>query len=159
MNRAQLLHQLLKGKLLCLMILMNLFSLKSYSQTPERGETVAYINKILGDRYRVTCKNTTLVVSFYNENGEIVREDKVPTMDLDLKITYEPEDGLLCIPCMKDQPECLTRVLTLQKIKKGYGRFSIPVKDEKAFNSLKIAFEHLIRATSENGYKEAVILD
>ena len=60
---------------------------------------------------------------------------------------------------MKDQPECLTRLLTLQKIKKGYGRLSIPVKDEKMFSSLKIAFEHLIRATSENGYKEAVILD
>lgn len=159
MNRAQLLHRLLPGKLLCIIILMNLFSVKSYSQTPERGETIAYINKILGDRYQVTCKNTTLVVTFYNENGEVVRQDKVPTPDLDLKITYEPEDGLLCIPCMKDQPECLTRVLTLQKIKKGYGRFSVPVKDEKAFNSLKIAFEHLIRATSENGYKEAVVLD
>jgi hypothetical protein len=138
---------------------MNLFSDISYSQTPERGETIAYINKVLGDRYKVTCKNTTLLVSFYNEKGEIVREDKVPTPDLDLKITYEAEVGLLCIPCMKDQPECLTRLLTLQKIKKGYGRLSIPVKDEKMFSSLKIAFEHLIRATSENGYKEAVILD
>ncbi|MBK7964073.1 MAG: hypothetical protein IPK10_01275 [Bacteroidetes bacterium] len=110
---------------------MNLFSLKSYSQTPERGETVAYINKILGDRYRVTCKNTTLVVTFYNENGEIVREDKVPTPDLDLKITYEAEDGLLCIPCMKDQPECLTRVLTLQKIKKDMGVSVFRLKTKK----------------------------
>lgn len=138
---------------------MNLFSVKSYSQIPERGVTVAYINKILGDRYRVTCKNTTLVVTFYNENGEVVREDKVPTPDLQLKIIYEAEEGLLCIPCNLDQPECLTRVLTLQKIKKGYGRFSIPVKDEKTYNSLKIAFEHLIRATSENGYNETVVFD
>ena len=119
---------------------MNLFSDISYSQTPERSETIAYINKVLGDRYKVTCKNTTLLVSFYNEKGEVVREDKVPTPDLDLKITYEVEVGLLCIPCMKDQPECLTRLLTLQKIKKGYGRLSIPVKDEKMFSSLKIAF-------------------
>lgn len=159
MNRDTLLLPLMKGKLLYLVILMNLFSVISYSQTPERGETVAYINKVLGDRYKVTLKNTNLIVTFYNENGEMVREDKVPTPDLDLTITYEAEDGLLCIPCMTDQPECLTRVLTLQKIKKGYGRLSIPVKDEKAFRSLKIAFEHLIRATSENGYKEAVTFD
>lgn len=159
MNRVQLLHVLLKGKLLCLIVLMNLFSAKSYSQIPERGATIAYINKVLGDRYQVTCKSTTLVVTFYNEKGEVMREDKVPTPDLDLKITYEKEDGLLCIPCMLDQPECVTRVLTLQKIKKGYGRFSIPVQDEKAFHSLKIAFEHLIRSTSENGYHETVVFD
>ncbi len=155
----QLLATALKSKLLLALAVMNLFSSVSYSQSPGKSETVAFINKVLGDRTRVELKSGTLFVSFYNENGEMVREDKAPTPDLDLAITYEPEDNLLCIPCMKDQPDCVTRVLVVQKVKRGYGRLSIPVKDEKTFLSLQKAFGHLIRITSENGYKDAITLE
>lgn len=150
---------LLKGKLLLLVVLMNLFSSVSYSQSPGKAETVAFINSILGQRTQVELKGGTLFVTFRDENGKIFREDKVPTPDLDLTINYEEEGKLLVIPCMQDQPECVTRVLVVQKIKRGYGRLSIPVQSEKEFYSLKKAFDHLIRTTSENGYKDAVTLD
>lgn len=158
-QRSNSISRLLNGKLLLLLAGMSLFSTISYSQTPNKTETVTYINSILGERTLVELKGGTLFVSFRDENNKVVREDKVPTYDLDLKITFEAEGGLLCIPCMKDQPECLTRTLVVQKVKRGYGRLSIPIRDEKQFESLRKAFDHLIRITSEDGYKEAVILD
>lgn len=148
-----------KSKLHWLLGLMSLFCTLSYSQTPAKEETVAYINRMLGEQTKVELKGGTLFVTFRDENNKVVREDKVPTPDLDLKITYEQEGGLLCIPCFRDQPECVTRVLVVQKIKRGYGRLSIPVRSEKDFESLKKAFDHLIRITSEDGYKDAITLD
>jgi hypothetical protein len=147
------------GKLQCLLALMSLFSTFSYSQTPGKDETLVFINRLLGEQTRVELKGGTLFVTFRDENNKVVREDKVPTPDLDLKITWEQEGGLLCIPCFRDQPECVTRVLVVQKIKRGYGRLSIPVRSEKDFESLKKAFDHLIRITSEDGYKDAITLD
>ncbi len=138
---------------------MSLFCLKSYSQAPGKDETVSYINRILGERTQVTLKGGTLFVSFRDENNKVVREDKVPTPDLELKINYEADGNLLCIPCFRDQPECVTRVLVVQKIKRGYGRLSIPVQSEKEYELLRKAFDHLIRITSEEGYKDEVTLD
>ncbi|MBK9401844.1 MAG: hypothetical protein IPN36_13635 [Bacteroidetes bacterium] len=153
------LTSVLKSKLLLLVAGMNLFSCLSYSQSPGKGETVEFINKVLGERIQVELKTGTILVSFRDENGNLLREDKAPSPDLDLTITYEPEDKLLCIPCMKDQPECVTRTLVVQKIKRGYGRLSIPVASEKDFYSLQKAFDHLIRILSENKYKDAITLD
>lgn len=155
----QFLTSVLKSKLLLLVAGMSLFSSFSYSQSPGKQETVDYMNKILGDRIRVELKSGTILVSFRDENGNLLREDKAPSPDLDLAITYEPEDKLLCIPCMKDQPECVTRTLVVQKIKRGYGRLSIPVENEKDFYALRKAFDHLIRILSENKYKDAITLD
>ena len=154
-----LLRQLLPGKLTSLVFLMSLFCLKSYSQAPGKDETVSYINRILGERTQVALKGGTLFVTFRDENNKVVREDKVPTPDLELKISYEADGNLLCIPCFRDQPECVTRVLVVQKIKRGYGRLSIPVQSEKEYELLRKAFDHLIRITSEEGYKDAITLD
>ncbi len=150
---------LLKGKLLLLLAGMNLFSSFSYSQTPGKDETLQFMNQLLGPKTQFVLKGVNLTVSFYDDNSNLVREDKVPTTDLDLAISYEADAGLLVIPCMKDQPECVTRTLVVQKIKRGYGRLSIPVSNEKDFTSLKKALDHLIRITSEDGYKDAVTLD
>lgn len=150
---------LLRGKLQFLVAVMSLFCLESYSQSPSKQETVAYINRKLGDKIQVELKGGTLFVTFCDEQQKVVREDKVPTPDLELKISYEKEGGLLCIPCFRDQPECVTRTLTVQKIKRGYGRLSIPVTDEKQYEALRKALDHLIRITSEEGYKDAITLD
>lgn len=150
---------LLRGKLQCLVVVMSLFYLESYSQTPTKQETVAYINRILGNKTQVELKGGNLIITFLNDQQQVVREDKVPTPDLELKISYEKEGGLLCIPCFRDQPECVTRVLTVQKIKRGYGRLSIPVDDEQQYEALRKAIDHLIRITSEEGYKDAITLD
>lgn len=150
---------LLRGKLQCLVAVMSLFCLKSYSQSPTKQETVEYINRILGEKTKAELKGGTLFFTFFDDQQKVVREDKVPTPDLELKITFEKDGGLLCIPCFRDQPECVTRVLTVQKIKRGYGRLSIPVRDEQQYEALRKALDHLIRITSEEGYKDAITLD
>lgn len=149
----------LKSKLQRLVVVMSLFCQFSYSQTPGKEKTLAFINNVLGEQTSVALNGDRLVISFLDDKNKQTREDKVITPDLQLKITYEAESGLLCIPCFYDQPDCVTRVLVAQKIKRRYGRLSIPVRNEEDFMLLKKAFEHLIRMTSENGYTNAVNLD
>lgn len=149
----------LKSKLQLLVAVMSLFCQFSYSQSPDKEKTVAFINGILGEQTNLALSNDRLVILFFDDKHQRIREDKVITPDLELKITYEPESGLLCIPCFRDQPDCVTRVLVAQKIKRRYGRLSIPVNNEQDFILLKKAFEHLIRMTSEIGYTHAITLD
>jgi hypothetical protein len=130
-----------------------------FAQHPGKGETVRYINELIGPSQSMSVKTGTLVVSFRDEKNRLVREDRVPASDLDLSIFYEEESGLLCIPCMKDYRECLTRILVFQKVKRRYERFSIPVADEVHYQKLKKAFDHLIRILSEVKYRETVVLD
>lgn len=150
---------LLNGKLHCLAAVMSLFWVKSYSQTPTRQETVEYINRILGEKTSVELKGGNIFVTFRDDKQQVIREDKAITPDLELNIAYEAEGKLLCIPCYRDQPECVIRTLVVQKIKRGYGRLSIPVTDEKQYEALRKAFDHLIRLVSEEGYKDAITLD
>lgn len=131
----------------------------AFAQHPGKGETVKYINNIIGPSKSLSIKTGTLVVTFRDDKNRLVREDRVPAADLDLNIFYEQESGLLCIPCMKDYRECLTRVLVFQKVKRRYERFSMPVTDEIQYQKLKKAFDHLIRLLSEVKYRETVILD
>lgn len=130
-----------------------------FAQHPGKSETVKYINGIIGPSKTLSLKTGTLVVTFRDDKNRLVREDHVPAADLDLNIFYEEESGLLCIPCMKDYRECLTRVLVFQKVKRRYERFSMPVTDEIQYQKLKKAFDHLIRILSEVKYRETVVLD
>lgn len=89
---------LLRGKLQFLVAVMSLFCLESYSQSPSKQETVAYINRMLGDKIQVELKGGTLFVTFRDEQQKVVREDKVPTPDLELKISYEKEGDYSVFP-------------------------------------------------------------
>jgi len=139
--------------------LMLFWSQTAFAQHPGKNETVKYINDLIGPSKSLSIKTGTLVVTFRDEKNRLVREDRVPASDLDLNIFYEEESGLLCIPCMKDYRECLTRVLVFQKVKRRYERFSMPVTDEVQYQKLKKAFDHLIRVLSEVKYRETVVLD
>lgn len=141
---------------LCILVVT---SLPGFSQHPGKGETVKYINDLIGPSKSLTVKAGTLVVTFRDDKNRLVREDRVPASDLDLNIFYEEESGLLCVPCMKDYRECLTRILVFQKVKRRYERFSIPVSDDVQYQKLKKAFDHLIRILSEVKYRETVVLD
>lgn len=154
-----LLRQLLFGKLTLLAAGMNLFSLNSYSQAPGRPETLAYINRNLGQAHEVSMKQGNIVVKSLNGQGQTLREDRVACYDLELPVYFETESRLLCIPCAKDAPDCVTRSLSLQKVKSSYGRLSIPLTNEAQFRRLKKAFDHLIRICAEEGYKNEVTLD
>jgi len=147
------------NKILLLLILMGGFSLKSYSQSPNKETTIDYLNRLLGLQANVDVKQNTIIIKIKNENGEIIREDKAQIPDLQTEVYYEQETGMLCIPCMKDAEFCVTRVLTIQKIKKTYGRITLPAGSQEKFASLKKGIEHLIKMQSEVGYKEEILFD
>lgn len=154
-----LLRQNLPGRLILLAVGLNFFSMESYSQSPGKDETLSYINQVLGQRTEVNIRSGTILVKFYDQQAQYIREDKVPSPDLDLPMYYEAENNLLCIPCAKDVPGCVTRTLVVQKVKKAYDRLSIPVTDEAMYKRLEKAFDHLIRLYSEDGYKNEISLD
>ncbi len=147
------------GKVLLASIFMLTIFQKSYSQSPDRQFTLDYINKSLGKEIQTDIKGSQLVVTFYNNQGEKIREDRAPLAYLDLKVFFEEGSTLLCIPCLKNEEDCVTRTLVVQKIKRPYDRISISVQDKVQFQKLKKAFEHLIRLTSEIGYKDAVTFE
>lgn len=129
------------------------------AQEPDKAETLKYINTRLGGSVELLHKGGTLFVVYYDSSRVLYREDRVKTPDLRFDILWERESGLLCIPCLQEYPECVSREMHLQKIKRGYSRLSIPVKDFEQFVSLRKAMDHLIRMTSENGYKAKVSFD
>ena len=149
----------LGGKVLLLIALMLVIFSKSYSQSPDKKATLVYINEILGSSTKVEIKGSQLVISYYNDQGQLLREDKAPLAYLDLKVQLETESSLLYIPCLKSEEGCVTRTLTVQKIKKSYDRMSISVNDSGSYLKLKKALQHLIRLTSEIGYKDAITLE
>lgn len=142
-----------------LLFLIGLYPFVAVGQSPGKKETLEYINQKVGNATSVFYKAGSLIIVFKDKDGSILREDSAPVPDLDLNVFYEPESGLLCIPCVKGIGDCVTRVLVLEKVKRSYGRLSIPLKDAGEFQSLQKAFEHFIRLISVNGYHDTVIFD
>lgn len=132
---------------------------KSYSQSPGKNETLSYLNKKLGGKTVLDIRMNNLVVSIKDDNGNLIREDKVTFSELDLKSFYVEESDLLCVPCLKDAPGCVTRLLIVQKIKRPCERISIIVGGKQNFKLIQKALEHLIRLESEVGYKDEITLE
>ncbi len=154
--KSYILHPLHEG--LALLVLL-FFSGALAAQEPDKRETLEYINAQLGGRVEVLHKGGTLFVMYYDSSRVLYREDRVKTPDLSFDILWEPESGLLCVPCLKEYPDCVSREMHVQKIKRGYSRLSIPVANREKFASLRKALDHLIRMTSENGYKDRISFD
>ena len=154
--KSYILHPLHEG--LALLVLL-CFSGALAAQEPDKRETLEYINAQLGGRVEVLHKGGTLFVMYYDSSRVLYREDRVKTPDLSFDILWEPESGLLCVPCLKEYPDCVSREMHVQKIKRGYSRLSIPVANREQFASLRKAMDHLIRMTSENGYKARISFD
>lgn len=159
MLQPRTLSSISSSKLLLLLTLMGAFSLKSYSQSPNKETTIDYLNRSLGLQANVEVKQNTIIIKIKNENGEVIREDKAQIPELQTEVYYEEESGMLCIPCMKDAEFCVTRILNVQKIKKTYGRITIPAGSQEKFAALKKGMEHLIKMQSEVGYKEEISFD
>jgi len=135
------------------------FIQKSYSQSPGKNETLEYLNKILGNQTHLEISTNNLRITIKDESGRIIRKDKVLFTDLEHKSFYEEESDLFCVPCLSFFSGCVTRLLTIQKIKRPYERISIIAGGSDRYKKLEKAFEHLIRIMSEVGYKDEITLD
>ncbi len=146
-------------KLLLVLIFLLAIIQKSYSQSPGKNETLTFLNKKLGGKTVLDIRMNNLVVSIKDDKGNLIREDKVTFSELDLKSFYEEESDLLCVPCLKDAPGCVTRTLIVQKIKRPCERISISVGGKENYKIIQKALEHLIKLESEVGYKDEITLE
>jgi hypothetical protein len=131
--------------------------MKTYSQHPNRQETVTYLNKIGGDSLRFQVKGAQITISFFTPTGNLMREDVVQSVDLDTIGRFEPLSSLLYVNCLSAYQGCVTRTLTVQKIKRQYDRISLPVHSE-SLEPMRKALVHLIKMLSIRNYHDEVLL-
>jgi hypothetical protein len=128
---------------------------KSYSQSPDKEATISYLNKLGGDSISFGLKGAVLTIRMNNNEQKTIREDKVNLVDLDTVSAFEAESKLTFMNCMPGFNDCVTRVLTVQKIKKTYSRISIPSSAEQ-HHGYAAALAHLVKIFAVKNYKDAV---
>ncbi len=144
------------SKLLCVLGFVLVFFQNSYSQRPGSRETVDFINKTLEGKCKIHLNGAMIIADFYSHDGTKIRQDKLSSGALDTAVVYDSSEQILSAPCIKAEGDCVTRTLYIQKIKRPYSRFSIPVNSETQANEVRIALKHLIRLLSEPKYKDEI---
>lgn len=147
------------GKLALGLAFVGAFSLKSYSQKPDRATTVAFINGLMKPQAELTVRNGSFFVDFYDEGGDKIRQDWTKIVDLELDVRYEAESNLIVMPCSQGSGGCIERELKNLKIKRLYDRLSVPAGGPENAARLLIAWQHLIRLESQMKYKDEITLD
>lgn len=130
---------------------------KSYSQSPGREATLEYLNRLGGDSIQFSLKGTQLQITYSGKEGKVVRYDKAQTTDLDTVAKFESSSRLVSVNCLADVQDCVTRELIVQKIKRNYGRISIPATEETAV-AYKTALQHLIKILTVKKYNDEILL-
>jgi hypothetical protein len=118
---------------------------------------MAYLNKLGGDSVRFSLKGAQLTIDLLAANQKLLRQDKVMLTDLDTIAVFESSSNLVCVNCIKGSPDCVSRELFVQKIRRNYDRISILTNNEKSAGFIA-ALQHLIKITSVKKYKDEVLL-
>ena len=152
--RTQKIH---KGKIWFGVLIGLHFSLLSYSQRPNREETISYINKKLSPVCSVVVKSGDIIATYFDEGGQRIREDRVAIGNLDTLVRYNVKENVFIIPTIKGCEECVTRKLIVQKVKRFYSRLSFTMEgSDKEIKGLRKALVHLIRIGSEFRYHDEI---
>jgi hypothetical protein len=139
----------------CLLVVT--IAAKSYTQVPDKAQTMAYLNKLGGDSVRFSLKGVQLTIDLLDGNQKMLRLDKVMLTDLDTVASFESSSKLVCVNCIKGTPDCVNRELIVQKVRRNYDRISILTSLEKSAGYIA-AIQHLIKITSVKKYKDEVLL-
>lgn len=157
MLTMQLIH---KRKIWFMTAICLQFASLSYSQRPNKAETIDFLNKKLGPSCVITAKGGDIITTYSDKAGEKIREDRVAFGYLDTIIKYDPKEQMLYIPTIKGCETCVTRKLYQQKIKKYYSRLAFVFDgNEKEVKSVKKALLHLIRIGSQYRYHNEITLE
>ena len=133
------------------------FSLLSYSQRPNKAETISYINEQLAPTCSVAVKSGDIIATYFDEGGQKIREDRVAIGNLDTLIRYNIKEKIFIIPTIKGCEECVTRKLIVQKSRRPYSRLSFAKEgSDKEIKGLRKALLHLIRIGSEFRYHDEI---
>lgn len=152
-------YQLLLRKLTPVVFGMMLLCSNSYSQSPSKTETLAFLNSWMNPSVVFEVKGNNISVKSFDSGSVLIKDDKAPMSELVAVPFIDVETKQICIPCLKDAEGCVTRTMPVQKIKKSFNRITLEVKDDAMRNKVLAALTHLIRLESEVGYKEIVNFD
>jgi hypothetical protein len=148
-----------KGKLAATVLFVLSICTASYGQKPAQKETLSYINKKLAPLCVIEVRGDDIIAVFRDEEGNKVREDKVPAFELDTAVVWEPNEKILSVNCRAGQKDCVNRTLIKQKIRRYYARTSFVVSNENEVESLRKAMIHLIRINSEFRYNDEITFE
>jgi len=148
-----------RGKVVLVLCLVLTFFQISYSQIPNKKQTLDYLNQKMQGSCILEISKGNIIANYYSSDGNLIREDRVFSGALDTVIKYDASEQLLSVPCLKIEGDCVTRKLFVQKIKRTYARISFVVKDETQAEEIKKALQHLIRIESEPKYKDEISFD
>lgn len=129
---------------------------KSYSQIPDKQGTLEYLNRLGADSLIFSLSGMNLKVELKRE-GKLIREDQALVTDLDTIVKFESQSNLICVNCLGDTPGCVTRELTIQKIKRPYNRMSLNATRADA-EKYTAALQHLIKMMSVKKYHDEITL-
>jgi hypothetical protein len=151
-------HRFLTGAIFSLFV-SGLLGEPVFAQQPDKAGTLAFINSKLAPSTQIDLEQGTIYAEFRDSTGQLIRKDRVEIPDFGEVIEFEYESGLLCIPCSRYIPNCVTRELVLQKVRRGYDRFSIPLDGPEEYEPLRKAFDHLFKILTIGGYRETVVFN
>ena len=106
------------NKVVSALCLMLTFFQNSYSQAPDRKETLDYINKKLSGTCVLEINKGSIIANYISPDGKSIRQDKVFSGALDTTVIYDAGEQLLSIKCLHDEDDCVTRSLFVQKIRR-----------------------------------------
>ena len=130
-------------------------------------QTVAYLNKKLGDNFKIELiKQKQLIISFY-KRGAVYKIDKVYIETLDTNaIQYSDEENMLILRCKDDKflegnlkkfrDGCVEREIKVKDMIGQYARINLEVgSDKNKISSLTKAFIHLIKLEQVEDYSSS----
>jgi len=116
-----------------------LISFPSYAQKDAINETMAKINKLLGEYTVVSFKKRELIVEVF-KNGKIYRRDRVDVGDLNAEATnYVEDEYSVVLRCSKKPGACVDKKLFIRKSQNQYTRLAILIKGNEGIKDELVA--------------------
>ena len=116
-----------------------LISFPSYAQKDAINETMAKINKLLGEYTVVSFKKRELIVEVF-KNGKIYRRDRVDVDDLNAEATnYVEDEYSVVLRCSKKPGACVDKKLFIRKSQNQYTRLAILIKGNEGIKDELVA--------------------
>lgn len=131
-----------------------LLNISANGQENPMEQTLKYLNEKLAGKCSIEVVNKVLTAKFY-DGDKLFREDNVSLKELDVNgIGYDAKEKIFFVACKKGLSDCVSRVLYVNKISRGYGRLSFPViLDEKSVVDMTKAFTDMIKFATDKKRK------
>lgn len=116
--------------------------------------TLKYLNEKFAGKCSIEVVNKVLTAKFF-DGEKLFREDNVSLKELDVNgIGYDANGKIFFVACKQGLSDCVSRILYVNKISRGYGRLSFPIAlDEKGVADMTKAFTDMIKFATDKKHK------